>query len=199
MFLASKLDPTVIFVSVLAILIIILGLILKRYQQPYIIGYILVGALLGEQGIDLIHDQQSIHNLGEIGIILLLFFIGMEISLPELIKQWKLAVIGTLLQVGISVLIVISIGHFLNWNMNRSIILGFVIALSSSAVIIKIIVAAIKAAMQSRMVVRVFISIWFIKSDSGTTTTINQLIPRLSFNGLTWINCRFPSIVVMNC
>lgn len=139
MFLASKLDPTVAFVSVLAILIILLGLILKKFKQPYIIGYIIVGALLGEHGIGLIKDSDSIHHLGEIGIILLLFFIGMEISLPELVKQWKLAVVGTLLQVVISVLIVLSIGHFFNWNINRSIILGFVIALSSSAVIIKII------------------------------------------------------------
>ncbi len=139
MFLAAKLDPTVTFVSILAILIIFLGLILKRFNQPYIIGYILVGALLGEHGIGLIKDPEAIHDLGEIGIILLLFFIGMEISLPELVKQWKLAVIGTLLQVGISVLIVVGIGHFLSWNIERSIILGFVIALSSSAVIIKII------------------------------------------------------------
>ena len=139
MLLFAKLDPTVAFVSVLAILIILLGLILKRFKQPYIIGYIIVGALIGEHGIGLIKDADSIHHLGEIGIILLLFFIGMEISLPELVKQWKLAVVGTLLQVGVSVLIVLSIGHFFNWNINRSIILGFVIALSSSAVIIKII------------------------------------------------------------
>ncbi|WP_372747078.1 cation:proton antiporter, partial [Lutibacter sp.] len=139
MFLSAKLDPTVAFVSVLAILIILLGLILKRFKQPYIIGYIMVGALLGEHGIGLIKDADSIHHLGEIGIILLLFFIGMEISLPELVKQWKLAVIGTLLQVGVSVAIVIGIGYLFNWNIERSIILGFVIALSSSAVIIKII------------------------------------------------------------
>ena len=139
MLLLSKIDPTVTFVSVLAILIIFLGLILKKYNQPYIIGYIMVGAFLGEHGIGLIKDNASIHHLGEIGVILLLFFIGMEISLPELVKQWKLAVIGTLLQVSISIIIVLGIGVFLEWNMERSIILGFVIALSSSAVIIKII------------------------------------------------------------
>lgn len=139
MFLSTKLDPTVAFVSILAILIIIIGLVLKKFKQPYIIGYIIIGALLGEHGIGLIKDADSIHHLGEIGIILLLFFIGMEISLPELVKQWKLAVLGTLLQVAISVLIVLAIGYFFNWNFERSIILGFVIALSSSAIIIKII------------------------------------------------------------
>ena len=122
MYLSTKLDPTVAFVSVLAILIIMLGLILKKFKQPYIIGYIMVGALLGEHGFGLIKDAESIHHLGEIGIILLLFFIGMEISLPELVKQWKLAVVGTLMQVGISVLIVIGIGHFFNWNTSIKIV-----------------------------------------------------------------------------
>ncbi len=135
----ATIDPIVAFVSLLAISIILLGLVLKRIRQPYIIGYILVGALLGEHGLGLIADAGQIHHLGEIGIILLLFFIGMDISLPELIKQWRIAAIGTLLQVGISVVLILVIGHFFDWRIERSIILGFVIALSSSAVIIKII------------------------------------------------------------
>ena len=139
MFLLSKLDPIVGFISILAVLAILIGLVLKKIRQPYIIGYIIVGAILGEYGFGLIKDPESIQHLGEIGIILLLFFIGMEISLPELVKQWKIAAIGTLMQVGISVLIVLGIGYLFNWKIERSIILGFVIALSSSAVIIKLI------------------------------------------------------------
>ena len=61
MYLLTKLDPTVTFVSALAILIIFIGLILKKYSQPYIIGYILVGAFIGEHGIGLIKDSESIH------------------------------------------------------------------------------------------------------------------------------------------
>ena len=124
--------------SILAILIIVFGLILRRFNQPYIVGYIIIGALLGQQGFGLIDDSESIRHLGEIGIIFLLFFIGMEISLPELVKQWKIAAIGTVMQVVISVLVIVGIGVFFDWNIERSIILGFVIALSSSAIIIKI-------------------------------------------------------------
>ena len=138
MLLFTKLDPIVVFVSVLTLLVILIGLVLKKIKQPYIIGYIIVGAILGKQGLGVITDYGSIHNLGEIGIILLLFFIGMEISLPELVKQWKLAAIGTLLQVGASVGIVLMIGYYFNWKIERSIILGFVIALSSSAIVIKL-------------------------------------------------------------
>ena len=138
MTLSINFDPSIAFISILAILIILVGLFLKKIKQPYIIGYILVGAILGKEGLGFIADASTINQLGEMGIILLLFFIGMEISLPEFVKQWKVAALGTFLQVGVSVLIVMGIGYFFNWDIKRSIIIGFVIALSSSAVIIKL-------------------------------------------------------------
>lgn len=140
MLLSINFDPTIGFISIIAILIMVVGLVLKRIKQPYIVGYILVGALLGKDGLALIEDSATINHLGEIGIILLLFFIGMEISLPEFVKQWKVATMGTLLQVVASVLIMIGVGFLFNWKIERSIILGFVISLSSSAVIIKLLV-----------------------------------------------------------
>jgi len=140
MFLSINFDPTIGFISIVAILIMVVGLVLKRIKQPYIIGYILVGALLGKDGLSLIEDTETINHLGEIGIMLLLFFIGMEISLPEFVKQWKVATLGTLIQVVASVLIMLGVGFLFDWKIERSIILGFVISLSSSAVIIKLLV-----------------------------------------------------------
>ncbi len=135
---ASYSDPLIIFISLVAILIIGAVLLLKRIRQPYIIGYILVGAVLGQSGFGLIDDTTTINHLGEIGIILLLFFIGMEINLPDFIKQWKVAAVGTSLQVLLSIGFLLAVGYLFNWQIQRSIILGFVIALSSSAVIIKL-------------------------------------------------------------
>jgi len=140
MILSINFDPTVGFISIVAILIMVVGLFLKKIKQPYIVGYILVGAFLGKDGLGIVEDSETIKHLGEIGIILLLFFIGMEISLPEFIKQWKVATLGTLLQVGASVAIMLGIGFLFDWRIERSIIIGFVIALSSSAVIIKLLV-----------------------------------------------------------
>ncbi len=125
-------------ISIFVILTILAVLLLKRIHQPYIISYILVGVLLGEHGFHIIADEETVIHLGEIGIILLLFFIGMEISLPEFVKQWKVALIGTLLQVLFSVSIVYMVGSILDWGINRSVIIGFVISLSSSAVIVKL-------------------------------------------------------------
>ncbi|GAA4272024.1 cation:proton antiporter [Aquimarina gracilis] len=138
MFLFSSLDPVIILIAVLAILVIVVSVILKKFNQTYIIGYILVGIILGEYGINVVQDKESIHLLGELGVILLLFFIGMEINLIDFLKQWKLAVLGTLSQIGLSVGLVLLIGHYYDWSFARSVVLGFVIALSSSAVVIKL-------------------------------------------------------------
>ncbi|MGY3792045.1 cation:proton antiporter domain-containing protein [Aquimarina sp. 433] len=137
LFIAS-LDPIIILIAIFAILIIGISIILKKLNQTYIIGYILVGVVLGEHGMNLVQDKESIHLLGELGIILLLFFIGMEINLIDFIKQWKLAVIGTISQIGLSVAMVLLIGYYYDWSFARSVVLGFVIALSSSAVVIKL-------------------------------------------------------------
>jgi len=109
---SASCDPTIGLISIMAIVIMVVGLLLKKLKQPYIIGYILIGAILGRYGLGYIEDSIIIDRLGEIGIILLLFFVGMEISLPEIIKQWKVAAIGTFLQVAASVLILLGIGYF---------------------------------------------------------------------------------------
>lgn len=136
--LIAATDSLIVLISTLAVLLVAVSFVLKRFHQPYIVGYILAGVILGKQGLGLITDIETTKHFAEIGIILLLFFIGMEISLPRLVKLWKIAVVGTLLQVVISVVIMLAVGWFFDWKFNRSIVLGFIIALSSSAVVIKL-------------------------------------------------------------
>ena len=138
MLLLSNFNSFLTLISVVIISIILVGFFLKRIKQPYIIGYILVGIFLGDSGIGLIQNSEQIQNIGELGLILLLFFVGMEISLPEFKQQWKIAFIGTTLQIIFSVGLIALLGYFLEWSWTRIIVLGFVISLSSSAVIIRI-------------------------------------------------------------
>lgn len=138
MILLSAADPNLYKFVLLGLIIISLGVILRYFRQPYVVAYILAGVMMGDHGFQIITDKELITAMGEIGLILLLFFIGMETSLPNLIKKWKLALIGTGLQVIGSVLLVALIGYFFDWQMNRIIVLGFMISLSSSAVVIKL-------------------------------------------------------------
>ena len=123
---------------ILGLVIISLGIVLRYFKQPYIIAYIFAGIFLGEYGFEIITDKELITTMGEIGLILLLFFIGMEISLPDLVKNWKVAIIGTFFQVFFSILFIGIIGWISDWQMNRIIVMGFVISLSSSAIVIKL-------------------------------------------------------------
>jgi len=125
--------PTFLLVT---FVIILVSIILKLFKQPYVIAYLLAGVLLGVLGI--ISDKNQLSLLGELGILLLMFFIGMEISLPRLISKWGVAILGTFFQILLSVGAMYLLGHFLNWSLEKSLLIGFIISLSSTAVIIKI-------------------------------------------------------------
>jgi CPA2 family monovalent cation:H+ antiporter-2 len=136
--LIATFESYMIYAAALALGVAIIGLVLKRVKQPYLIGYIIVGAIGGNQGLGLVTNTELIHHFGEIGIVLLLFFIGSEINLTEFVSKWKLAAIGTSIQVGVSVALALLLAYILGWTWQRGVVIGFIIALSSTAVSIKL-------------------------------------------------------------
>lgn len=68
-------------IALLAAGALILGLVLQRLRQPAIVGYIVAGVVLGPSGFDLFPNRGPIQTLAELGVLLLLFIIGMELSL----------------------------------------------------------------------------------------------------------------------
>ncbi len=133
----SSFHTSITLICIVGLAVVLSGFLLKRIKQPTLIAYILIGILIGQHGFDLIGDETTVRHIGELGIILLFFFIGMEIDLSSFIENWKLAVFGTLGQFLLSIGSVWAIGVLFDWNTTRIIVMGFVIALSSSAVIFK--------------------------------------------------------------
>ncbi|MBD8488226.1 cation:proton antiporter [Echinicola sp. CAU 1574] len=133
---AAFIDPVIFILVVISIGIIVTSFIFKLIGQPYVIAYILVGILLGPNGLSLVNDKSLVSSFGAFGLVLLLFFIGMEISLPKIIANWRIPVIGTLVQVIFSVGAVWGVGSIFHWDLYQIIVLGFVISLSSSAIVI---------------------------------------------------------------
>ena len=77
-----------------------LALVAHRLGQPLIIGYIVAGAILGPHvGLNVIDDEHSIELIAEIGLILLLFLIGLELSLPRLLQAGRTIMVSGLLKV----------------------------------------------------------------------------------------------------
>ena len=132
------LDPALSIIVGALLAILLMGTLLNRMKQPHVVGYLIVGIILGPHVIGLIHDQALIERLGAMGVVFLLFFIGMEVSPRKLLATWRIAVIGTSIQILISILCIWLLGKWLDWPLSRTILMGFVISLSSTAVVLKV-------------------------------------------------------------
>lgn len=130
------LDPYMMsFVSSVLVILAIVAIV-RRLKQPYVVGYLVAGILLGPHVLGVVEDQQMMTRFGEIGVVFLLFFIGMEVSPRQLVENWRVSVIGTLFQIIASVGLIALIGWWLEWPTARIVLLGFVISLSSTAVVL---------------------------------------------------------------
>jgi len=131
-------DPILPTLVAIITVVLFIGLSLQLLRQPQVIGYLLAGVTIGPFGLALLTDTELASRLGSFGVVLLLFFVGMEVAPRQLIARWRIAVIGTLAQVALSVALVIPIGLWFDWPIERVVLLGFVTSLSSTAVIIKL-------------------------------------------------------------
>ena len=116
--------------------VLLTGLLLRRLRLPHVVIYLLAGLIVGPGGLDIIGDREMLSRVGELGVLLLLFFVGMEVSLPRLLEGWRLAVIGTVVQVAVTVGVVFAVGAWQDWPSPRILLIGFVLSLSSTAVVI---------------------------------------------------------------
>ena len=114
------------------------GLVLQRLKQPVILGYIAAGIILGPHtGGVTVSNIQEIEKLAEIGVALLLFALGLEFSLKDLEPVKKVALIGTPLQLVLTIGLGLGIGSLMGWEWRPSLWLGACISLSSTMVLLK--------------------------------------------------------------
>ena len=124
-------------IALVASIAVVSGLVLTRLRQPAIVGYILAGIALGPDGFGLIGQTDEINTLAELGVIMLLFLIGMELSLRAFVSVLRTAVLCTLLQIAASVVFAIGLAELAGKDLQTGIVFGFIISLSSTAVAIK--------------------------------------------------------------
>jgi len=116
---------------------VVIVFILQRLKLPSIIGFLLTGAIIGPYGLSLVNAVEQVEILSEIGVILLLFVIGMELSISQLASIKKTVFIGGLLQVGLTILVSGLVYYFLGNPWNESVFVGFLFSLSSTAIVLK--------------------------------------------------------------
>ncbi len=126
-------DPLLPALVAAAFGILLIGAVSRRFKQPHVVGYLIAGILLGPHGVSLLEEPLVLARMGEIGVLLLLFFVGMEVDLRRLVTGWRVSVIGTALQILLSIGCIAVFGHLLGWSLPRILLLGFAISLSSTA------------------------------------------------------------------
>ncbi|MET3650881.1 cation:proton antiporter [Dyella japonica] len=130
------------FIQDLATVMLIAGLttvIFQRLRQPVVLGYIIAGVLVGPYTFPVvfIHDEQTIRTLSELGMILLLFALGLEFSLKKLREVGGAALVAAVCEIVLMLWLGYEIGRFFGWTSMDALFLGAMLSMSSTTIIMK--------------------------------------------------------------
>jgi CPA2 family monovalent cation:H+ antiporter-2 len=130
------------FIQDLAVIMLVAGMvtiIFHRLKQPVVLGYIVAGFIIGPHTppFGLIHDEDTIKTLAELGVIFLMFCLGLEFSLRKLFKVGATAFIAAFLEIGLMIWLGYEIGNAFGWSTMDSLFLGAILAISSTTIIVK--------------------------------------------------------------
>ncbi|MBC8638487.1 cation:proton antiporter [Caballeronia sp. EK] len=130
------------FIQDLAVIMAIAGVVtvlFHRLRQPVVLGYIAAGVIIGPYTppFNLIHDEVTIQTLGELGVVFLMFSLGLEFSLRKLFKVGATAIVAALSEIVLMIWVGYEIGRWFGWNAMDSLFLGAMLAISSTTIIVK--------------------------------------------------------------
>lgn len=123
--------------ALIAALAVVVTVLLARLRLPTVAGLLAAGALLGPFGFRLVHSVHAIEVLAEVGVVLLLFSIGLEFSLARLRDIFRQVAVGGALQIGLTTGAVAGVAVAFGQTPGRGIFYGFVFALSSTAIVLR--------------------------------------------------------------
>lgn len=125
-------------IRILAVAVVVI-MILQRFKIPTIIGFLICGVIAGPYALHLVNSDTEVEFLAEIGVVLLLFTIGLEFSIKSLMKVRKAIFLGGTLQVLLTILCFGAFTYFFGYDyLPIAIFMGFLFALSSTAIVLKV-------------------------------------------------------------
>ncbi len=177
------------------------ALIARRLRLPIIVGYILVGVAIGPHGLHLIHNVGDVETLATIGVVLLMFTLGIEFSLRTLRQIGMIATFGGVIQVAATTGLAFGLGWLLHWPLRESLLFGFFIAMSSTIIVLKTLLERGELGtthgrvmigillMQDLSVVPIMIALYSMGSsvEAFSATWIWDLLKVISFMGVILI------------
>ena len=121
----------------LLVLSVIAVAVFRHLNFPAVLGYLLVGMLMSEHSLGLIHDSHTLEQIAEIGVVFLLFTIGLEVSIPRLIAMRRIVLGIGVVQVVVSTLSTIAIGLWMGLSWQAAFAVGGALTMSSTAIVVK--------------------------------------------------------------
>jgi CPA2 family monovalent cation:H+ antiporter-2 len=130
------------FLQDLAIIMIVAGIvtvIFHQLKQPVVLGYILSGVILGRHTppFSFIHDENTVKTLAELGVVFLMFSLGLEFSIRKLVRVGSAALITALAEIVLMIFVGYEIGQLFGWKRIDAFFLGAMLAISSTTIIVK--------------------------------------------------------------
>ena len=122
---------------IILVVTIPISFIFHRFKLPIIVGYLLTGIVIGPYGIRLISEPSMVETLSEIGVVLLLFTVGLEFSLTRMVRNLKTIIGSGGIQVILTIMVVSAITYLYGYSLQQSVFFGFLISLSSTAIVLK--------------------------------------------------------------
>ncbi|MBB3393890.1 MULTISPECIES: YbaL family putative K(+) efflux transporter [unclassified Rhizobium] len=119
------------------VLAFILGALANRLRMPPLVGYLVAGVLVGPHTPGYVADQSLAPELAEIGVILLMFGVGLHFSLKDLLSVRGIAVPGAIVQIGFATLLGWGLGALMGWPTGGSLVFGLALSVASTVVLLK--------------------------------------------------------------
>ena len=129
--------PLLSELALVAALGVLVTLVLGRLKLPTVAGLLAAGAIMGPSALGLVTSVHDIEVLAEVGVVLLLFTIGLEFSLSRLKVIFKQVALGGVLQVGVTFLLTLFLAKALGLSWSVGVFFGFAVALSSTAIVLR--------------------------------------------------------------
>jgi len=119
------------------VLAYIFGMIANRFRLPPLVGYLFAGILVGPYTPGFVADQALGAQLAELGVILLMFGVGLHFSLKDLMSVRALAIPGAVAQIGFATLLGAGLGLLLGWSLGAALLFGLALSVASTVVLLK--------------------------------------------------------------
>jgi CPA2 family monovalent cation:H+ antiporter-2 len=115
----------------------VFGTAAHRLRLPPLVGYLIAGVLIGPATPGFVADQTLASELAEIGVILLMFGVGLHFSLDQLLSVRAIAVPGAIAQIACATLLGMALGHWLGWSIGAGLVFGLALSVASTVVLLR--------------------------------------------------------------